>query len=423
LKREIALHFKDYRKDEKLLPNWYALVDEIFNVDLNKDYYEGSIIPFLQFQDFKLIIDKTLRDIQKKGIRSSGECLKEHQESIGKILELGVNDQTDIAIDVEEFSKIEFPPRKIIIEPWLKEGSVSMIAGHMGSGKTFLGVTIANGVTTETAVGNWVVKNPIPCVYVDGELEHRDMQDRFIALRTGKRIRKLHLISDSFNVSANRRRINNLLDPNQRAALFKICKKAKDPDIGLLLGLDNISVLCPGIDENKKSDWDEINVWLLDLKKSGVFTLYFHHTGKNGDQRGTSGREDNIDTSILLSLPQDYRPEDGCRFNLHFKKKRVEGAYLYLIQDQEWQLNTKENPYEWILTTSSKKSSEEIFLLLAQGMGVRDIARTLKKAHSYISKIKTKLTAQGYFHVNGDLTEKGNGRLNSSTQDDDLEDE
>ena len=427
LKVEIRKYFIRFKKNEKELPDWYELVDEIFGFDpkdLHTDYYAKQMAKVFMFQEAKLAFHKFIEDFKFQKTFQPEIPLKVLHDQTGKLLELGTKDQTNIGIDSEEFLKIEFPPKKIIIHPWLKERSVGMIAGQMGSGKTFLGVTIANGVTTGTAVGNWIVENPIPCVYVDGELEHRDMQDRLRNLGIGKRIRKLHLISDAFNVSANLPRINNLLDPNQQAILFKICEKCKDNDFGVLLILDNISVLCPGIDENKKSDWDPINVWLLDLKKSGVNSLYDHHTGKSGDQRGTSAHEDNLDTSIQISLPKDYRTEDGCRFNLHFKKKRVDDQYLHLIRDEEWKLVTKEKPHQWEITTSRKKSSDEIFLMLAQGMGVREIAQALKmKSHSYVSTIKTKLTAHGYFNMKGDLTDKGKQKLNSLTQDDDLEDE
>ena len=424
--QEIKDHLKQVKPGSENEEDWYTYAEKLFTLDL-----ESSFVKFTEDKMIRLIkhqatVEKLWtfhRDKMRRGNDTdSDRC--EFSKEIDEIAKLGVDEvEEDIGIDSEEFLKLEFPARKIIIDPWLKEGSVGMIAGQMGSGKTFLDISIANGVTTETSVGNWIVKNPIPCVYVDGELEYREMQDRLRNLRIGNMKRKLTLISDSFNVSTNRPRINNLLDPNQRATLFKICEKSKDKDLGILLILDNISVLCPGIDENKKSDWDPINVWFLDLKKSGVNSLYLHHTGKSGDQRGTSGREDNIDTSILLSIPKDYKTEDGCRFNLHFKKKRVEGQYLHLIRDEEWKLNTKENPHEWMISTSTKKSSDEIFLLLAQGMGVTKIAKSLKISHSYVSKIKNKLTAHGYFNMKGDLTEKGKQRLDSSTQDDDLEDE
>ena len=48
-----------------------------------------------------------------------------------------------------------------------------------------------------------------------------------------------------------------------------------------------------------------------------------HHMNKTGGQRGTSGREDNLDISILLEKPSDYVPEDGARFVVNFTKARV----------------------------------------------------------------------------------------------------
>jgi putative DNA primase/helicase len=36
--------------------------------------------------------------------------------------------------------------------------------------------------------------------------------------------------------------------------------------------------------------------------------LIVHHTGKGGEQRGTSRREDVLDTSISLRRPADYAP-------------------------------------------------------------------------------------------------------------------
>ena len=407
------------------LKPWRELPEELYSLSLTESLRKYVWSSMKRFLLAKAAAEEQAIFRKETSYTSVDESnIHDRMKRLEEILKIGKEDEEgQTSINVEEFLKIEFPPKKVIIHPWLKERSAGMIAGQMGSGKTFLGVTIANGVTTGTAVGNWIVENPIPCVYVDGELEHRDMQDRLRNLGIGKRIRKLHLISDAFNVSANLPRINNLLDPNQQAILFKICEKCKDNDFGVLLILDNISVLCPGIDENKKSDWDPINVWLLDLKKSGVNSLYDHHTGKSGDQRGTSAHEDNLDTSIQISLPKDYRTEDGCRFNLHFKKKRVDDQYLHLIRDEEWRLNTKEKPHQWEITTSTKKSSDEIFLMLAQGIGVTEVAKSLKISHSYVSKIKNKLTANGYFNIKGDLTDKGKQKLNSLTQDDDLEDE
>ena len=50
--------------------------------------------------------------------------------------------------------------------------------------------------------------------------------------------------------------------------------------------------------------------------------LSVHHANKNGMQRGTSKREDVLDTVIVLKRPADYTPEHGARFEVHFEKSR-----------------------------------------------------------------------------------------------------
>ena len=47
-----------------------------------------------------------------------------------------------------------------------------------------------------------------------------------------------------------------------------------------------------------------------------------HHQGKTGDQRGTSAKEDILDTVIRLDRPKDYRSEQGARFEVHLTKAR-----------------------------------------------------------------------------------------------------
>ena len=102
--------------------------------------------------------------------------------------------------------------------------------------------------------------------------------------------------------------------------------------------IDNLASLASGIDENVKKDWDPINQWLLELRFSGITTLMLHHTNKEGGQRGTSAREDNIDISIMLKNARDYTPEDGARFIVHFTKQRIPTKDLQLISDTEFKL-------------------------------------------------------------------------------------
>lgn len=50
--------------------------------------------------------------------------------------------------------------------------------------------------------------------------------------------------------------------------------------------------------------------------------MFIHHAGKSGAQRGTSKREDVLDTVVALKRPGDYVTSQGARFEVHFEKAR-----------------------------------------------------------------------------------------------------
>jgi putative DNA primase/helicase len=61
---------------------------------------------------------------------------------------------------------------------------------------------------------------------------------------------------------------------------------------------------------------------VLSLRRSGTTTLIVHHSGKGGQQRETSRREDVLDSVISLRRPDGYEPSEGARFEVHFEKSR-----------------------------------------------------------------------------------------------------
>lgn len=50
------------------------------------------------------------------------------------------------------------------------------------------------------------------------------------------------------------------------------------------------------------------------LRKAGISILFVHHAGKGGNQRGTSKKEDILDTVIILRKPNNYEQREGARF-------------------------------------------------------------------------------------------------------------
>jgi len=67
---------------------------------------------------------------------------------------------------------------------------------------------------------------------------------------------------------------------------------------------------------------DRSKAWALAMGRAGKSVLFVHHSGKGGGQRGTSRKEDVLDTVIALRRPTDYAPEQGARFEIHFEKAR-----------------------------------------------------------------------------------------------------
>ena len=90
-----------------------------------------------------------------------------------------------------------------------------------------------------------------------------------------------------------------------------------------VLMLDSLSTLVRSGKENPAEDWQPIQGWILRLRRMGKTTSMLHHEGKGGAQRGTSKREDVLDTVLRLRHPTDYSPAEVARFEVHFEKCRV----------------------------------------------------------------------------------------------------
>jgi hypothetical protein len=65
-----------------------------------------------------------------------------------------------------------------------------------------------------------------------------------------------------------------------------------------------------------------MQAWLLRLRRIGKTVLLIHHAGQGENARGTSKREDVLDTVISLKRPENYLPSEGARFEVHLTKAR-----------------------------------------------------------------------------------------------------
>jgi putative DNA primase/helicase len=163
-------------------------------------------------------------------------------------------------------------------------------------------------------------------------------------------------------------------------------------DVGLVV-VDNISTLCRGGRENEGESWELVQGWALKLRSRGLSVLFKHHEGKGGMQRGTSRREDILDTVIALRRPPEYSPDQGAFFQVHFEKSR--GIWGDDVKPFEAMLTQKNGRQLWTLKDLEESLTERVAELLRDGVPQKDIADLLQVSKGTVSKHRRKAEAQG----------------------------
>ncbi len=291
-------------------------------------------------------------------------------------------------VGFDQLLKMDIPERARLFS-WLPEGGLSMVYGPRGIGKTYFTTTLAASLAAGTSFMKWgePVK-PTGVVIVDGEMALSDLRDRLTSLLKTPPVMPLTVISSEVVFSETERDIN-LVAGQQRADILNILDG--DNSIGLII-IDNISCLFSGLRESSKDDWETITPWLLAMRRRGVAVVLVHHAGKGGDQRGTSGREDILDTVIRLDKVHGA-PDDGARFVVRFTKCR--GAYGDTVEPFEASLDFK-NPELWTWKPIEESTYERMIALARDGVdSVTDMAEELGVSKGLISRLKKKAQEAG----------------------------
>jgi hypothetical protein len=310
----------------------------------------------------------------------------------------------DAILTTPQVCELKVEEKKSFIDPWLKENEMGLISGQRGMGKTMFAMGIVDAVSSGESFGPWECKNTATALYLDGEMTLQDDRERIEMLKLNRqRKQPLYFYSDAYASRLGLPRAN-LTDEKWRSEMKQILIQK---NVRLWV-IDNIASLAPGLDENQKKDWDPINQWILGLRYAGISTLMLHHTNKEGGQRGTSAREDNLDFSIMLKSPTDYTTEDGARFVVHFTKQRVQNKYLKLLSDTEFKLIQDESGhYVWSTSNVKGVHKREVLKLLDEGLTQSAICETLDLSKGYVSKIRKRAENEGLITVKNKLTQDG----------------
>jgi putative DNA primase/helicase len=274
------------------------------------------------------------------------------------------------------------------------------IYGPRGVGKTMLAQSITEGIAYNTGFAPWTAGKQVPCLYFEGEMPTQDMIERLnmFGVEEG-----LFIYSDACASTLGLPKANLLNDEWQeqiREQLISLNVK--------FWVVDNLASLTPGADEISKKDYDPVNQFFLQLRFLGISTTFIHHSGKSGEQRGTSAKEDNVDTVIKLSYPPDYSQEDGCRFILTFEKARLRTKYLVHTKQLEFQFTENEHGKPiWTHKTVKAATKVRILQLLDEGISQKGVAEMLEVDPGYVSRVRKLAIEDKWMTKNNKITQTG----------------
>lgn len=163
-------------------------------------------------------------------------------------------------------------------------------------------------------------------------------------------------------------------------------QKQLEPHIGdaELIVVDNLSTICRSGKENESESWAIVQAWALRQRREGRSVLFVHHAGKGGEQRGTSKREDVMDTVVKLSLPSDYSPAEGARFTVAFTKSRGFSGpdadpFEATLRDGDWAIKSLEDVRTAQILDLYAEGLKQREIATEIGCGLATVNRTIKR--------------------------------------------
>ncbi len=295
------------------------------------------------------------------------------------------------SIGFDDFLAINMPPREMLLDPILPERSLAMLYAPRGVGKTLLSLSMGLAVASGSPLLRWRAPRQRRVLYVDGEMPLVSLQERLRAISTGL---GAVIPNDGFRVLAADSTEHGLSIGSEEG------QRAIDPLLGSvdLVIFDNLSTLCTNGSESASDAWVPMQNWLLKLRRQGIAVLLVHHAGTNGRQRGTSRREDALDTVIALRRPEDYSPEQGARFEVHFEKlrNRVEGdGSLPFEAKLECFVTDQDEGVRWSSRERCPPVLKQVAELFHDGLTVREVAAALKMSKTEAGRLRLRALGEG----------------------------
>lgn len=202
---------------------------------------------------------------------------------------------------------------------WLMDGTMVLLFGARGCGKSTIALALAQAVASRSRfmLPDWVPSRAYRAIYFDSEMGSDAMK---VKLREVDSAAQNSLSQNNFRiVDADDMggKAWRLSDPEDQR---KIIEAVADYDFIVFDNYLGMSARMHRGDDDE-SVWKRSEELLLALRKSGRTVILVHHSGKSGDQLGTSMKENPMDTVIKIEEWIDDEIS-GLQMNMFFTKHR-----------------------------------------------------------------------------------------------------
>jgi len=366
--------------------NWVIAADNDAYTDTNIGKVRAE--EAAQLFDCRVLLP-TFQDTTTKPTDYNDLAVLEGLEAVKRQLSAHAEVKTLVSITLHDFLNHVIPEREMILAPVIPTQGLVMLYAMRGIGKTHVSLSVALSVATGSGMlgGRWKAEKTRRVLFVDGEMPAIVLQQRLAAMvaSTGQELPEndyLQIITPDWQELG----IPDLATVAGQAAIEQHLQGVE------LLILDNLSSLCRSGKENEAESWLPVQEWMLSLRKRGISVMLVHHAGKTGAQRGTSKREDLLDSVIALKRPADYESSQGARFEIHYEKAR--GFHGDEAKPFEAHLTGDATNMRWDVKDMEDSLQVRVLELKKEGLSQRDIAVEAGCSPAKVNRILKKAQAE-----------------------------
>lgn len=290
---------------------------------------------------------------------------------------------------MSEFMNTKLKPLVYLIDPLIPESGISLLYAERGAGKTFMALSLACAAASGFDFLNFKVPAPCKVIYMDGEMDSREIQNRLYLLekgfaKEGKIVNRENLRLFLFGMQ------NGVPMPNLAVKEDQLAVEKEIADAQLII-IDNISCLYTSCGkENEHNTWVHYNEWSREQRGKGRAVLWCHHCGKdkNRGPRGSSSIENILNYSMALNVPEDHTADQGLCVTVSYAKSRGKGDESVKEFCAKLVSPPDNSCLQWDMSkTIRQKQTTQIQKLKNDGMSLQEISKLIGVSKSTVQRM------------------------------------